>query len=243
MEGGPRTLPVFFLSHIGFVWNGKDKHLVRMKVTLPLPEIPIVPGKSATFEFLECWISRQLLDMCLQMVQEKCPEVKHLTCSEKDCNNPAIAMCTWYPFVIHDWSGHGHPVIFKEGSPNRVTPWQTFTWCGGKCKLDLLQRCMTDNNAFREEYKMLGGDFYCFYCGRMQSLDDYESLKNAPLGPEADGLTSFADLFVYMADRLPIVVDYKEKLVYCREGECKAKCRQRAPGQLLKLMNENKKKL
>lgn len=90
---------------------------------------------------------------------------------------------------------------------------------------------------------MLGGDFYCFYCGRMQSLDDYESLKNAPLGPEADGLTSFADLFVYMADRLPIVVDYKEKLVYCREGECKAKCRQRAPGQLLKLMNENKKKL
>lgn len=63
---------------------------------------------------------------------------------------------------------------------------------------------------------MLGGDFYCFHCGRMQSLDDYES---------------------------PIVVDYKEKLVYCREGECKAKCRQRAPGQLLKLMNENKKKL
>jgi hypothetical protein len=236
------VVPVFFLTNVGFNF-GNAKHFVKMKITLPLPEMPIVTGKVNLFEFLECWVSREVLEVACKLVQEKCPDVKHLMCAHRECDKPAVAMCTWYPFVVQSWDGHGHPPVFQNGSPNRVTPWQTFTWCGGKCKMDILAQCMSANNDFREDTKMLGGDFYCFYCGRMQSLDDYESLKQAPLDGESQNIESFADLFLYMAERLPLVVDHKEKLVYCREGECQAKCRQRAPGQLLKLVHENRKKL
>lgn len=233
MKGLPPA-GIFIVAHVGFYYNDKpDKHLFQAKIPAPIPDV-------ATFEGLECWMSSDILVTCLQMVQSKCPDVKHLACANLNCDKhrKAVAMCTWYPFVIQDGD---MTAVFQNKS---TTPWMCYTWCGDSCKFDMLQRCMQTTARLRDEYGLLGGDYYCFYCGRMQTRADYESLKNDPVSDEeASKWTSMDDMIAYMASRLPVVVDIAEKLVYCRDGDCKAKCRQRAPPQLLALMHRHKKKI
>lgn len=250
MQGG---VPVYIIARVGFQHQGNAKHLAKMQLVLPLPQMPIVSGGKVVFEFIECWMSTQVLNTCLQMVQEECPETTHLMCANPACKNAAIGMCTWYPFVVHNWNGLDAPDIFPgdEGSvKTRSTPWQTYTWCGGKCKMDILVSSFDMNNNFREQNKLLGGDYYCFYCGRMRSDADYAALKTIPLDiPEElcsqddDEVAIMEMILSAMTDKLPVIVDHKEQLVYCREGDCKAKCRQMGPPQLLRVMNENKKKI
>lgn len=240
-EGRP---PIYMVANVSFE-SGDKRHFVKMNICQMLPDMPI-GGK--VFDYIECWTSSLIVQTCLKLVQEKCPDVQHLLCSNPDCAKRALGACTWYPFPIHLWNGVDVPQIFPPdedelpGTRPKTCPWQLYSWCGNRCKFDMISYSMASFNRFRDDYGMLGGDYYCYHCGYMLTHEDYNSLDNG------DAIASFkpgvddGDMLARAADALPLVVNAKEGLVYCREGVCQAKCRQRAPVALLKQMHEERKK-
>lgn len=221
-------------ANVSFEHEG-ERHHVKMKLVQPLPDIPIVSGKQSVFPFIECWTSTIITTLVLKLVQEKCPTVQRLLCAHPECKNPAVGSCNWYPFPIHTWDGISIPEIIS-GDASQSALWHLYAWCGGSCKMDMLMYALTNLRKYRDIYHLTGGDYYCFYCGRMNTLDDYDNLK------DVKGLEGAAYTHA-LAEQLPVFINLSEKLVYCRGGECEAKCRQRAPPQLLKQMHEVRKKL